>query len=87
MGTIRQTLIQVGVPPLTQRAEARIRLSDAVGAAGLVMLLCGAWFIFRGQSSPPLWLTWIIGPMLWYVGGATTVIWLLCRVFGERVRS
>ena len=81
MSSTRQSSVQVGVPPRTER---RIRRSDAVGAAGLVMLLCGAWFIFTGRFPPPLWITWFVGPTLWYVGGATTVIWLLWRLFGAR---
>ena len=81
----RQSSVKVGIPPLTQRTQARFRRSDAVGAAGLVMLLCGAWFIFAGQYPPPLWIRWLVGPTLWYVGGATTVIWVLWRIFGPRV--
>jgi len=84
----RRTPLQVGVPPpLPQKNRMMLRRSDAIGLAGITMLLCGACFIFAIQYPPPRWITWIVGPTLWYVGGATTAIWLLWRLFGERWRN
>ncbi len=81
----RQSSVQVGIPPLAQKTQRHFRRSDAVGAAALLMLICGAWIIFGDRYPPPLWITWLVGPTLWYVGGVTTVIWVLWRVFGPRV--
>ena len=73
--------LQVDVPPLQQKNRLVIRASDVVGLAGVTMLLFGAWLIFARRYPPPLWITWIVGPTLWYVGFATTVVWLLWRAF------
>ncbi len=60
-----------------------MRKFDALGMAGVVMLLTGA-VIFMGQDSfVPLWLAWTVGPLLWYLGFAIAIVWGFCRFFGQ----
>ena len=80
----RQAPVQLGLPCLSSKRATSIKRPDALGIAGVVMLFCGAWFVLSGRYPPPLWITWMIGPLLWYLGVATTIIWLLWRVFGTR---
>jgi hypothetical protein len=59
-----------------------MRRFDALGMAGVVMLLTGA-VTFMGQSSfVPLWIAWTVGPLLWYLGFAVAIVWGFCRFFG-----
>ena len=81
MITSRHTLGQAGAPPLPPTGRLTLRRPDFIGLVGLAMLLVGAWFIFTRHYPPPLWVTWIIGPTLWYLGVATTIVWLSWRLF------
>lgn len=59
-----------------------MRKFDALGMAGLLMLLTGA-VIFMGQDSwVPLWMAWTVGPLFWYLGFAIAIVWGFCRFFG-----
>ena len=59
-----------------------MRKFDALGMAGLVMLLTGG-VIFMGQGSfVPLWVAWTVGPLFWYLGFAVAMVWGFCRFFG-----
>lgn len=40
---------------------------------GLVMLAAGGFIVYSSPSFLPLWVIWIVGPLLWYLGGAVTV--------------
>ncbi len=80
----RPTPLQASGPSLVSKHHLTLRRSDAIGISGLLMLLFGIWFFLLGHYLSPLWLSWIVAPTLWYFGGATTVIWVLWRVFGAR---
>lgn len=52
-----------------------------VGVTGLVILIAGA-VIFRSRGALiPWWLSWILGPLLWYVGGGMAIASLIQRMF------
>ena len=36
--------------------------------SGLLMLVVGGLFMFSNSESLPLWATWFVGPLLWYLG-------------------
>jgi mono/diheme cytochrome c family protein len=61
------------------------RGSDKLGVIGVVMLALGAYFFFGSQfgveRSVPLWVAWIVGPLLWYLGFAVLTVWVFCRAF------
>ena len=79
----RHSLAHAGAPQL--RGNGRILTRpDAIGLVGLLMLVIGAWFIYTGQYTPPLWVTWIVGPTLWYLGVATIIVWVCWRLFRNR---
>ena len=84
MTSSRHTLAHAGGPPFLQTGGRIFANPNAIGLAGIAMLLIGAWFIYSGQYTPPLWVTWIIGPTLWYMGVAITVVWLCWRLFGTK---
>ncbi len=56
-----------------------------IGFIGLVMLVVGA-VVFRSRGAVvPWWLSWILGPLLWYLGGAMFIGALIQRLWeGER---
>ncbi len=60
-----------------------MRKFDALGMAGVAMLLIGA-ITFMGQDSfVPLWIAWTVGPLLWYLGFAVAIVWGFYRFFGR----
>jgi hypothetical protein len=64
-----------------------MRKFDALGMAGTVMLLTGA-ITFMGQGSfVPLWVAWTVGPLLWYLGFAISIVWAFCRFFAQPVEA
>ena len=36
--------------------------------SGLLMLVVGGLMMFSNSEALPLWATWFIGPLLWYLG-------------------
>jgi mono/diheme cytochrome c family protein len=62
-----------------------VRESDKLGVIGVVMLALGAYFFFGSQfgseRSVPLWVAWIVGPLLWYLGFAVMTVWVFYRAF------
>ncbi len=41
--------------------------------SGLLMLAAGGFLVFSPYDLFPLWAIWLVGPLLWYLGGAVTV--------------
>ena len=55
-----------------------------LGLSGLALLLLGA-AIFRSRGAlVPWYLSWILGPLLWYVGGGLAIASLIQRMFSPR---
>lgn len=59
-----------------------LRKVDGIGIAGLLMLAIGGYLIFSNQPVLPLWIAWLVGPLLWYAGFAVSVVWFFYRLFG-----
>lgn len=59
--------------------------SDKLGVIGVLMLALGAYFFFGSQleseRTVPLWVAWIVGPLLWYLGFAVMTVWAFFRAF------
>ena len=59
--------------------------SDKLGVIGVLMLALGAYFFFGSQleseRTVPLWVAWIVGPLLWYLGFAVLTVWVFFRAF------
>ncbi len=54
-----------------------------LGISGLALLLLGA-AIFRSRGAlVPWYLSWILGPLLWYVGGGLAIASLIQRMFSS----
>lgn len=49
--------------------------------AGSLMLGTGAFLIFSNPQFLPLWLVWLAGPFLWYVGIAATIVGIAAGLF------
>lgn len=60
-----------------------MRRTNATGIAGILMLLGGAFLFFRDEPPVPLWVTWLLGPLLWYVGFGVTCVWFVSRIFNH----
>ena len=59
-----------------------MRRMDLLGMTGVLMLLAGAVTFMGQESFVPLWIAWTVGPLLWYLGFAVTVVWGFYRAFG-----
>ncbi len=58
------------------------------GVIGLLMLVAGAKLFFSTDSQYfPMWLAWLVGPILWYGGFISICYWFLRRIFRERVQT
>lgn len=53
---------------------------------GFVMLIGGATLLFGSGDGIPLWVAWMVGPMLWYGGFAVSITGLVMRVM-QAVRA
>jgi hypothetical protein len=66
--------------PLLKGVAMRTHKSIAVG---LLMLGSGAFLLFGDSASLPLWFVWTVGPLLWYLGLALTLVSVMMRLFGR----
>lgn len=48
---------------------------------GAVMLIVGGVLVFGPYESFPLWAMWLVGPLLWYLGFAISIVGLAIRFF------
>lgn len=48
--------------------------------AGLPMCAIGGALVFAGLRVGPLWFTWIVGPILWYLGLSLTFVGAIMKV-------
>jgi cytochrome c6 len=58
-----------------------MRRVDALAFLGLFLLFAGAGTFLGKFSALPLWVVWLVGPLLWYVGFAVLISWMLWRMF------
>lgn len=58
-----------------------MRRLDTLGITGVVMLVGGATTFLSDDHVLPLWVAWIVGPLLWYLGFAVMIVWLCSRFF------
>ncbi len=49
--------------------------------SGLMMFAAGGFIVYSSPSFLPLWAIWIVGPLLWYLGGAVTVAGIAAHFF------
>lgn len=49
-------------------------------AIGSFMLFSGAYLLFGDSAALPLWFVWTIGPLLWYLGLALTLVSVMMSV-------
>jgi hypothetical protein len=47
---------------------------------GFVMLIGGATLVFGSGDGIPLWVSWLVGPMLWYGGFVVSITGLVMRL-------
>jgi len=48
---------------------------------GAVMLIAGGVLLFGPYEMFPLWAIWLVGPLLWYLGFAISVVGLAVHFF------
>lgn len=47
---------------------------------GFVMLIGGATLVFGSAEGIPLWVSWLVGPLLWYGGFGVSITGLVMRL-------
>ena len=52
-----------------------------LGILGVTLLASGALLFIKGFSALPLWITFLLGPLCWYLGFAVMIVWLFYRIF------
>ncbi len=58
-----------------------MRRVDTLAFIGLFLLFAGAGTFLGKYSALPLWVVWLVGPLLWYLGFAVLISWMLWRLF------
>ncbi len=58
-----------------------MRRADVLAFLGLFLLFAGAGTFLSKYEFLPLWVVWLVGPLLWYLGFAVLISWLLWRLF------
>jgi cytochrome c6 len=58
-----------------------MRRVDILGAIGVLLLIAGMGTFLNSYGALPLWVVWLVGPLLWYLGFAVLISWLLWRLF------
>ena len=63
-----------------------MRRVDTLAFIGLFLLFAGAGTFLGKYSALPLWVVWLVGPLLWYLGFAVLISWMLWRSVCARSR-
>ena len=58
-----------------------MRRVDTLAFLGLFLLFAGAGTFLSKYTFLPLWVVWLVGPLLWYLGFAVLISWMLWRLF------
>jgi mono/diheme cytochrome c family protein len=58
-----------------------MRRVDTLAFVGLFLLFAGAGTFLGKYNATPLWVVWLVGPLLWYLGFAVLISWMLWRLF------
>jgi cytochrome c6 len=58
-----------------------MRRVDVLAFIGLFLLFAGAGTFLSKYTFLPLWVVWLVGPLLWYLGFAVLISWMLWRLF------
>jgi len=56
--------------------------SDGIGGAGLLMVILGGALFMGREVVAPVWVSFLIGPLLWYAGFALMIVWMIMRWVG-----
>ena len=59
-----------------------LRKGDGFGGAGLLMLVVGGAMFLSKDAPAPLWVAWLVGPLLWYAGFGLMLVWMIIRFLG-----
>jgi mono/diheme cytochrome c family protein len=58
-----------------------MRRVDVLAFLGIFLLFAGAGTFLSKYTFMPLWVVWFVGPLLWYLGFAVLISWMLWRLF------
>ncbi len=58
-----------------------MRRVDVLAFLGLFLLFAGAGTFLSKYTFLPMWVVWLVGPLLWYLGFAVLISWMLWRLF------
>jgi hypothetical protein len=64
-----------------------MRRVDMLGITGVAMLLGGLAMFLSEGTLLPLWVTWTVGPLFWYLGFAVMLVWGYQQFFGHAAQE
>ena len=60
---------------------------DILLKAGLLMLALGSLIFFHPFHTEPMWMEWLVGPILFYLGLPIVILGIAIHVFRGAVKS
>jgi hypothetical protein len=60
---------------------------DILLKVGLLLLVIGALVYFRPFHTEPMWMEWVVGPALIYLGLPLTMVGMAIHFFGDSEKS
>ena len=60
-----------------------LRRRDTLLLIGVVLVAIGGTLLFIRFDNEPLWIKWLLGPVLIYLGGPATIVGAAIHFFGE----
>ena len=64
-----------------------IKRRDTLLLIGVVMLGIGGVLFFIPFHNEPLWTVWLLGPILFYLGGPIAIVGAAIHFFGETANT
>ena len=71
----------LSLSPSPVKGVFAMRRVDTLAFLGLFLLFVGAGTFLNKYTTLPLWVVWLVGPLLWYLGFAVLISWMLWRLF------
>ena len=60
-----------------------LKRRDALLLIGVVMVAIGGTLFFIPVHNEPFWTEWLLGPLLFYLGGPIVIVGAAIHFFGE----
>jgi hypothetical protein len=64
-----------------------LRRRDTLLLIGVAMVAIGGALFFYPFRNEPIWIEWVIGPILFYMGGPVALVGAAIHFFGETANT